>query len=266
MQTKSSFFLTKASTIALVATLMTVSISQTATAQSFFDKAKQALGDAMNSGGSTTGSGSGTGISALSSDTVEKGLKQALDIGVDLVTNQLGAKDGFNADPVAHIPLPENVKNAQKLLNAAGLGSYADEIELRMNRAAEQTMSDAGDILINAISQMTISDAKGILDGPDDAATSYLRRVSGTDIEGRLRPVITDALAQTGALSLYDQMLGQYAKLPFVPDLKGSLTDHATAKAMDGLFHYIALQEADIRSDPTRWTTDILKQVFSVAK
>jgi hypothetical protein len=233
-------------------------------AQSFFDKAKQALGDAINSPGSGDASGGTNGaVSVLSSDTVEQGLKQALDIGVEIVTSQLGAVDGFNADPVAHIPLPEDVQTAQKLLSAVGLGSYAEEIELRMNRAAEQTMQDAGDILVTAVRQMTVADAKGILQGPDDAATQYLRRVSGSDIEGRLRPMITDALSQSGALALYDQMLGQYAKLPFVPDLKASLSDHATGKAMDGLFHYIALQEADIRSDPTRWTTDILKQVFS---
>ena len=83
-------------------------------AQSFFDKAKDALGDAMNSTGSGKASGgSGLGASALSSDTVEKGLKQALDIGVELVTDQLGAVDGFNADPVAHIPLPDEIQTAQ---------------------------------------------------------------------------------------------------------------------------------------------------------
>ncbi|MBX2833286.1 MAG: DUF4197 domain-containing protein [Rhodospirillales bacterium] len=251
--------------VAIATSMLSVTVLPSANAQSFFDKAKQALGDAVGSSGTSSSAGS-SALSALSSDTVEEGLKQALDIGVELVTSQLGATDGFNADPVAHIPLPDSVKSAQKLLSAAGLGSYADEIELRMNRAAEQTMSDASDILINAISQMTLDDAKGILNGPDDAATSYLRRVSGSDIEGRLRPVLTDALADTGALSLYDQMLGQYTTLPFVPDLKASLTDHATDEAMNGLFHYIALQEADIRSDPTRWTTDILKQVFSVAK
>jgi len=250
-----------------IAVCMVMGIIPAANAESFFDNAKQALGETMNSSGTGSSSGgSSSAISALSSDTVEQGLKQALDAGVELVTEQLGATDGFNGDPVAHIPLPESVKSAQKLLSAAGLGSYADEIELRMNRAAEQTMSDAGDILVTAISQMTVDDAKGILDGPDDAATSYLRRVAGSDIEGRLRPVITDALADTGALSLYDQMVGQYDTLPFVPDLKASLTDHATEKAMDGLFHYIALQEADIRSDPTRWTTDILKKVFSAAQ
>ena len=264
MRKRNSDFLFKTGAVALVMGVMAAGAIVPANAQSFFDKAKEALGDAMNSSGSgSTSGGAGSGVSALSSDTVEQGLKQALDIGVELVTDQLGTVDGFNADPVAHIPLPDEVQTAQKLLSAAGLGSYADEIELRMNRAAEQTMQDAGDILVNAVRQMTVADAKGILQGPDDAATQYLRRVSGTDIEGRLRPVITDALSDTGALSLYDQMLGQYDQLPFVPDLKASLTDHATAKAMDGLFHYIAVQEADIRSDPTRWTTDILKQVFS---
>ncbi|ONH85556.1 hypothetical protein TH47_20405 [Thalassospira sp. MCCC 1A02803] len=263
MRKRNSNFLFKTGAVALVMGVMAAGAIVPANAQSFFDKAKEALGDAMNSSGSGSASSSGSGVSALSSDTVEQGLKQALDMGVELVTDQLGAVDGFNADPVAHIPLPDEVQTAQKLLSVAGLGSYADEIELRMNRAAEQTMQDAGDILVNAVRQMTVADAKGILQGPHDAATQYLRRVSGTDIEGRLRPVITDALSDTGALSLYDQMLGQYDQLPFVPDLKASLTDHATAKAMDGLFHYIAVQEADIRSDPTRWTTDILKKVFS---
>lgn len=255
--------------MALAIGIIGAGVAQPVMAQSFFDKAKSALGDVMkqsDGGGASSGTDGSAAISALSSDTVEQGLKQALDTGVAVVTARLGATDGFNADPVAHIPLPASVQTAQQLMNTAGLGSYADEIELRMNRAAENTMSDAGDILVNAVRQMTLSDAKGILQGPDDAATRYLRRVSGTDIEARLRPVITDALADTGALSMYDQMVGQYETLPFVPDLKSSLTDHATDKAMEGLFHYIALQEADIRSDPARWTTDVLKKVFSAAK
>ncbi|WP_430469609.1 DUF4197 domain-containing protein [Thalassospira lucentensis] len=258
----------RAGAVTFAITIMAGGIASPVMAQSFFDKAKDALGDVMEqngSGSTSSGTASNSAVSALSSDTVEQGLKQALDAGVEAVTAQLGVKDGFNADPVAHIPLPDSVKTAQQLMNKAGLGSYADEIELRMNRAAEDTMSEAGDILVNAVSQMTLEDAKGILSGPDDAATSYLRRVSGTDIEARLRPVITDALADTGALSMYDQMVGQYDTLPFVPDLKTSLTDHATDKAMEGLFHYIALQEADIRSDPARWTTDVLKKVFSAA-
>lgn len=239
-------------------------ISVDASAQSFFDKAKEALGSVT--GNNATGSGSGgssASMAGLSDETVSDALRQALDKGVDVVTTDLGVTDGFNADPVAHIPLPDSVKHAQSLLSAAGLGSYGEEIELRMNRAAEQTMRDAGDILADAVSRMTLEDAKGILDGPEDAATKYLRRVSGGDIENRLRPVIGEALADTGALQLYDQMMGQYDTLPMVPDIKASLSDHATNKAMDGLFYYIAKQEADIRNDPARWTTDVLKKVFS---
>ena len=239
-------------------------ISVDASAQSFFDKAKEALGSVT--GNNTTGSGSGgssASMAELSDETVSDALRQALDKGVEVVTTDLGVTDGFNADPVVHIPLPDSVKHAQSLLSAAGLGSYGEEIELRMNRAAEQTMRDAGDILADAVSRMTLEDAKGILDGPEDAATKYLRRVSGGDIENRLRPVIGEALADTGALQLYDQMMGQYDTLPMVPDIKASLSDHATNKAMDGLFYYIAKQEADIRNDPARWTTDVLKKVFS---
>ncbi|MCC9620101.1 DUF4197 domain-containing protein [Thalassospira sp. MA62] len=232
-----------------------------ASAQSLFDDAKKALSDVMKPSGSRQGDNAA--VSNLPSDKVAHGLRQALDLGVEAAVSNLGEFDGFNNDPVAHIPLPENVRRAQDLLDKAGLGSYGQEIELRMNRAAEDTMQQAGDILLGAIRQMSLEDAKGILQGPDDAATSYLQRVASKDIEGRLRPVINDALAETGALSLYDQMVGQYSSLPLVPDLKASLTDHATQKAMDGLFHYLALQEADIRNDPARWTTDVLKDVFS---
>jgi hypothetical protein len=41
-----------------------------------------------------------------------------------------------------------------------------------------------------------------------------------------------------------------------------SLTDFTVGKALDGLFHYLAVEEAAIRSDPVARTTDLLKKVF----
>jgi hypothetical protein len=245
---------------------------------SFFSSAKKALGDVMNnqsSSGDTTSSsasssgtttGTNSAVSSLSQGMVDDGLRQALDKGIGAVTAMLGAKDGFNTDPVAHIPLPDTVKRAQSLLNKAGMGSYGDEIELRMNRAAESAMDNAGDILVDAVKKMTVADAKAILQGPDDAATAYLQKVSGTRIANDMRPVMNDALSDTGALQLYDQMLGQYDKLPMMPDVKTSLTDYATDAAMKGLFHYLAVQEGEIRNNPGQWTTDVLKKVFSAAQ
>ncbi|AUG53547.1 hypothetical protein CSC3H3_13105 [Thalassospira marina] len=255
-------------------------VSQPAQAEnSFFSSAKKALGTVMGgessgsgtSGNNATSSGSTTGtqnsaISGLSQGVVDDGLRQALDKGIGTVTAMLGKKDGFNTDPVAHIPLPDTVKRAQTLLNKAGMGSYGDEIELRMNRAAESAMDNAGNILVDAVKKMTVADAKAILQGPDDAATRYLQKVSGTQIADDMRPVMNDALSDTGALQLYDQMLGQYDSLPMMPDIKTSLTDYATDAAMKGLFHYLAQQEGEIRNNPGQWTTDVLKKVFSAAQ
>jgi hypothetical protein len=47
-----------------------------------------------------------------------------------------------------------------------------------------------------------------------------------------------------------------------VPDIKSNLTDHATEAALDGLFHYLAVEEAAIRNDPVKRTTEILTTVF----
>jgi hypothetical protein len=46
--------------------------------------------------------------------------------------------------------------------------------------------------------------------------------------------------------------------------LKANLTDHVLDKGMDGIFYYIAKEEAAIRTNPVKQTTDLLKKVFSI--
>ena len=48
-----------------------------------------------------------------------------------------------------------------------------------------------------------------------------------------------------------------------VPDVKTDLSSYVVEEAMDGIFHYLALEEAKIRNDPAARTTDLLKKVFS---
>ena len=50
--------------------------------------------------------------------------------------------------------------------------------------------------------------------------------------------------------------------MPFVPDVKADLTGYVVEKAMDGLFYYVAKEEAAIRNDPAARTTELLKKVF----
>ncbi len=77
-----------------------------------------------------------------------------------------------------------------------------------------------------------------------------------------MQPIVENALNQVGALQAYDAVMGQYANLPFVPDVKANLQAHVVEKGMAGIFHYLAIEEAAIRKDPVKRTTDILQKVF----
>jgi hypothetical protein len=56
--------------------------------------------------------------------------------------------------------------------------------------------------------------------------------------------------------------MGQYASLPFVSNVKTDMNNYVTGKAVDGIFHYIAQEEAAIRQNPAKRTTEILRTVF----
>ena len=60
----------------------------------------------------------------------------------------------------------------------------------------------------------------------------------------------------------YDEMMAEYDSLPFLPDVKSDLTGYAVEKALEGLFFYLAQEEAKIRQNPTARTTELLQRVF----
>ncbi len=199
----------------------------------------------------------------LSQDEIIAGLKQALEKGASTVVGQLSAVDGFNTDTSIHIPLPENLAMVKTMLDKAGLGSYTNDVELKLNRAAEAATPKAKALFLDAISQMKFDDAKAILDGPDDAATQYFKEKMTPGLASAMAPVIDNSLAQVGAVQAYDAMMGQYKTLPFVPDVKADLTDYVVDKGMDGIFYYLAKEEKAIRENPAKRTTQLLQKVFN---
>lgn len=219
--------------------------------------------DALKSlgGGDETTAVSDIGTQLPMADVIA-GLKEALTVGSGNVVQQLGQSDGFNKDPQIHIPLPEKLATVKSALDKVGMGSFADDLELKLNRAAEAATPKARDLFLNAISQMTFEDGRQILNGPEDAATQYFKKTMSPDLAEAMAPVVDDSLAQVGAVQAYDRMMGKYGDLPFMPDVKANLTDHVVDKGMDGIFHYMAKEEAAIRTNPIKRTTDLLKKVF----
>ncbi len=201
-------------------------------------------------------------VTGLSKSDMVAGLKDALRVGSKNVVGQLGKTDGFNADPKIHIPLPESLQTVKSTLSAVGMGSMMDNLELKLNRAAELATPKAKRIFGNAIREMTFDDAKKILNGPDDAATQYFKGKMSRPLSKEMRPIVNKALNQAGAVQAYDGVMGKYKAVPFVPDVKTNLTQHVVDLGMAGIFHYMAEEEAAIRKNPVKRTTAILKKVF----
>lgn len=209
--------------------------------------------------GQILGGGAAVG---LSEDEIARGLREALRVGTDRAVDDLAAVDAFNADPRIHIPLPGPLAGAQDALRPFGLAGLLDDLELRLNRGAEQAMPAARDIFWGAITQLTFQDVMDIWQGPDDAATRYFQRITTDPLRRAFRPPVRDALDDAGAIRLYDRLIEQAGAVPGLPDLRADLTDHVLGLALDALFFELAAEEARIREDPVARTTELLRRVF----
>ena len=99
------------------------------------------------------------------------GIREMLIAATRAATGRLGRTNGFFGDSIVRIPLPGILGSTQRRLQPLGLSGPLDDVELRMNRAAESVMPVARDLVINAVRNLSISDGIGILRGGDTAAT-----------------------------------------------------------------------------------------------
>jgi hypothetical protein len=140
-----------------------------------------------------------------------------------------------------------------------------DDLELRLNRAAELATPIAKDLFVQAIKDMTIDDVMAIYKGRDDSATRYFQSTMSDPLATAMQPIVTESLADAGAAQLYSKVMDQYNNVPFVKPVDADLSSYVVDKGMDGIFFYLAREEAAIRQDPAKRTTDLLKRVFGSA-
>ncbi len=245
----------------LLATMLLLSLAATARAglSDWMDVLKGSVSEQKTEDATTT-------APALSQTEIITGLKQALDQGVQHAVNQLGQPGGFLDDARVRIPMPDQLAWTEKTLRTLGQDQLADEFVQSMNRAAEQAVPEVASVFADGIRDMSLQDARGILDGPDDAATAYFRDTSSDALVQRMRPIVSQATGAAGVTSYYKSMMSKAGGItsllgPEAVDLDG----YVTQKAMDGLFLMIAEQEKLIRENPLERSTDILKKVFGAA-
>jgi len=230
-----------------------------ASAQSLLDQGRNLLDQAQGTAGGTPSAGA-----KLSQSEIGAGLKDALKVASQRVVGRVGKTDGYDGDPAIRIPLPGPLAKIEGPLKAVGAGGMLDDLQLKMNRAAEQAAPKALNIFVDAASKMSISDARAILTGPQDAATQYFKRTTSDSLAQSFKPIVDKSLSNVGAVKVFKSVQSKAETVPFAgQDVKGfDLTDFTVGKALDGLFHYLAIEEASIRSNPAARSTDLLRKVF----
>jgi hypothetical protein len=198
----------------------------------------------------------------LSNKDTVGGLKEALTQGAGKAVASLGKTDGFLGNPKVKIPLPGGLQKAEGLMRSLGMGKYADELEVSMNRAAEAAVPEAKKLLVESIRKMSVEDAKGILTGGDDAATQYFRRTTSEPLGEKFKPIVQKAMARVKLAEKYDKFAGKASKLGLVKEEDSHLDHYVTEKALDGLYLMIAEEEKAIRKDPVGAAGSLAKKVF----
>ncbi len=205
-------------------------------------------------------------IADLSNKDAVDGLKAALDKGTQIAVQRLGAENGFFGNDKLKIPLPESLKRVESALRLAGMGRQADELVLRMNRAAEAAVPEAQALFVNAVKQMSVQDAKGILSGGSDAATQYFKHTTSGPLEQRFLPIVKKSMEKVKLAEIYDQYAGKATQLGLIRKEDVKLENYITRKGLEGLFTVVAEEEAKIRANPVQETSKIIQKVFGAIK
>lgn len=205
-------------------------------------------------------------LDRISNKDAVAALKAALDKGARQAVSSLGRSDGFLGNPRVKIPLPESLQKAEGWMRRLGMGRYADELVLTMNRAAEAAVPEAKTLLVGAVKKMTVEDAKGILTGGDTAGTAYFRRTTEDQLRARFLPIVRKATARVKLAEKYNQYADEGARFGLVSKQDANLDAYVTQKALDGLFLEIADEEKKIRQDPVGSASSLIRKVFGALR
>jgi hypothetical protein len=232
-------------------TLLAIILSLCCTANSQLDQILKKADETFNQ----------RNTSGLGNDKIIAGLKQALQVSTGKAVAVTGKTDGFLKNEAIKILLPPKLKTVGTGMRMLGMGAQVDELEVGMNRAAEQATPYAKQIFLNAVKKMTFDDARKILTGGDTAATAYFQRTSSADLTTAFTPIVQRSMQHVGVVQQYNRVL---ANAPGGSALAGQfdLNKYVVGKTLDGLFLMLGEEEKKIRTNPAAQTTALLKEVF----
>jgi len=200
-------------------------------------------------------------IPSLSDEKIVSGLKEALVVSTTKAIALTGRHDGFLKNEAIRILLPPKLQAVGKGMRMLGMGEQVDDLEIGMNRAAEQATPQAKPIFLSALKKMSFGDARRILTGNETAATDYFRQVSSDDLTAAFTPIVHRSMERVGVVQQYNHVVKNAPGGSAIAN-EFDLDKYVVEKTLDGIFYMLATEEAKIRRNPAAQTTDLLKEVF----
>jgi hypothetical protein len=195
-----------------------------------------------------------------------KGLRAALEKGALSAVQLLGRTDGFLGNPQVRIPLPKALQDAAKLLSAFGFRKQLEDLEVSMNRAAEQAVPMAKNLLVDAVKKISVSDAKRILGGGETSVTEFFAEKTRQPLTGTFLPVVHQSTAKVGVVEKYERISQKAQGMGLYQPEDPTVDHYVTRKALDGLYFMIGEEEKKIRRDPIGTGSALLGKVFGALR
>lgn len=203
------------------------------------------------------------GDTPLSQEEVGAALKEALDSGVGEAVSFLSAENGYLGSSYKILVPEEAQQVVNRLKKVPGFGDIEQQLEEKMNRAAELAAAKAKPIFVDAIRQLSFQDAMSLLMGEPDAATRFLDRTTSQSLTDAFLPIIQESLDEVNAREYWRSATTAYNRIPLVKQTNPELDQYVTEKALQGLFGLVEVKERDIRDNPALRTSELLRKVFS---
>ncbi|WP_373489317.1 DUF4197 domain-containing protein [Blastomonas sp.] len=194
-------------------------------------------------------------------------MKGLLGNASDSALDQLSKPGAFYADQAVRIALPGPLRKASRLMKLTDRAGLTNNLTKAFNDAAGLAAQEAKPVFRSAIDQMTLADGVGIVTGGDTAGSQYLRRTSGEDLRGKMRPMVSNALERTGAFKQIDTFSagrsgGMLGALTGVDVSRDGLIDSVTDQTMSGIFTYMGREEANFRKNPLKKGRKLLDRIM----
>jgi hypothetical protein len=189
----------------------------------------------------------------IGNEEIIKGLKDALNIGIENAVKSSSATDGFWKNTLIKLPFPEDAKKVKETALKFKMNGQVEKFETTLNRAAEEASKEATPIFIKTIKNMTINDGLKILNGGDGAATNYLQTTTSSELKTAFLPKVKLAIEKVQLTKYWKPLISKYNTVNHFTggqNINTDLNAYVTEKAISGLFKLVTIEENKIRKDP----------------